>query len=325
MNQRRTLVLIVALGVLPRLAAAQPGGAVTPFKLWRGVVADPARGEVYLMAPAGGVEALRVADGQVAWTSRDAAEPLAVAGGRLLCTAEPAAGGRRLEVVALDPASGGAAAVRGSFELPRGVRAAVEDSFDGAFAPEASSGPGAGLVVSWQATSRITRGMPTEDDAQGGPVRGPARGGATFDLATGRMVPLAPGALGPPRPPQTPDIEQDERLADVPGTQFRSADGAHVMTRTRNENRRSPDRWKWSIFAQRDGTLVGGAALPASYSPFFVSGTRLVVVTTARQRRSAEGRLVSEPLTLRAIDLSTGREVWQRPVRDTAYSGPVPP
>ena len=51
----------------------------------------------------------------------------------------------------------------------------------------------------------------------------------------------------------------------------------------------------------------------------------MVIYETPPAARQVQRNLTEEPLTIRAVDLSTGREVWSREVRDTTYLGPFPP
>jgi hypothetical protein len=69
---------------------------------------------------------------------------------------------------------------------------------------------------------------------------------------------------------------------------------------------------------------VGELRSHFSHVPFLVTGSAVVFETPAFSRQTEAG-LVKEPPKIRAVELETAREVWSREVRDTTYSGPIPP
>jgi hypothetical protein len=60
-----------------------------------------------------------------------------------------------------------------------------------------------------------------------------------------------------------------------------------------------------------------------SHAPFIVVGSQIIYETGPVQRRAERG-LISEPLSIRAVELGKGTELWNRPVRDTSCRGPLP-
>jgi hypothetical protein len=59
-------------------------------------------------------------------------------------------------------------------------------------------------------------------------------------------------------------------------------------------------------------------------SPFVVSGSRILYVALPSVHKEG-GKMIDEPLRLRALDLKTGAEMWTAVLTDSAYRGPFPP
>ena len=72
------------------------------------------------------------------------------------------------------------------------------------------------------------------------------------------------------------------------------------------------------------GSRLGSFRNAAAYAPFYVSDGLVVFVTQPRARLQGE-ILVEEPLSLRAVSLANGVELWSHAVRDTQFRGPFPP
>jgi len=69
--------------------------------------------------------------------------------------------------------------------------------------------------------------------------------------------------------------------------------------------------------------VLGSFPAEVSMSPFVVIGKRLIHV--AQTGLLAEGgKLIEQPLRLRAVDLTTGRELWTREILDPEFRGQIP-
>jgi hypothetical protein len=119
-------------------------------------------------------------------------------------------------------------------------------------------------------------------------------------------------------------LVSEARLPNVPGTQFVSADGRHVLASEWIGNDSSWNKYRWTIYALANGARVGEIPAPFPQAPFFVSGAALVFEGRPFVRRVDDGALVREPLRLRAVELANGAEAWTAPLRDTAFYGPFP-
>jgi hypothetical protein len=119
-------------------------------------------------------------------------------------------------------------------------------------------------------------------------------------------------------------VPAELRVASIPGDQFLSADGRHVMTSTRVADDRTFDKYQWTVFERSGGRRLGTLRDYRSHAAFIVVGSSIVYEIGPFERRTERG-VVTEPLKVRAVDLSKGEEQWARTVRDTEYRGPLPP
>ena len=147
MNVSRASLGSAAFGVsvlVAVCAAAEPQGVIeagarsvgaplTSFTLVPGIVADPGRGLVYAMRPAGGIEALAIGDGSVRWTF-DRTDQVLFASDEVL-VARAASPTSRLMVALLDPESGEPTVVEPIvLSLPFEVVSGIDQSRNRSFA-----------------------------------------------------------------------------------------------------------------------------------------------------------------------------------------------
>jgi hypothetical protein len=305
------------------------------IELQSGIVVDPDRQVAYVMSPEGGIDAVELVTGQQLWTSRAAAKPLALArdGNLLVSQAEPAGPDNNLTIVTLDTQRGGERVAVGTTELPPGVEASVGDSLNGSFRTEARIS-GSDALVSWQEVKRVISGvLPSEEETAAlrqspqEPTPGQlstASGAFRMDISTGSVSPLSPEEAPRALATRAPALADNGRLEQVPGPQFLSADGRYVLSSQRVADDRVWDKYQWTIYDRGTGTRVGDFRTFVSVAPFLLVDERIVYVTGPFMQRRQDG-VIEEPLKIRAVDLQTSQEVWNRGVRDTEYRGPYPP
>jgi hypothetical protein len=330
--------------------------AVTSFELSPGVVVDRDRSEAYVMNPDGAIVALDLAGGKEVWRSRDAAKPLAVSGDLLISQAEAAGPNNELAIVALRTGEG-TLVTRTLVDLPPTVQPAIDQTANRAFMTHAE--PGATEVtVSWEFVERPLRGiapgaievLPGEEMpavlteavpgaaasdtvAEPGAELVVARGAVRLDPAGGIATPLAaavldtttetiPPALAPSA--AATDLPPDAMLPGVPGPQFLSADGAHVLTSDRVDDDSVWDKYVWSIFDRATGNKLGEVRSHVRVAPFFVNGSQVVYQVEPFARRVGD-TFVEEPVQIRSADLQTGQPLWSHAVRDTVDRTAPPP
>jgi hypothetical protein len=328
---------------------------VPSFQLNPGVLVDAERGEAYVMSPEGGIVAVGLTDGAPVWRSSKAEKPLTLAGELLIGQAETPGPANVLRIVTLDTGKRGEQVNEALVELPPGVQAMVGPSLNRSFTAEARAEPEEReeVAISWQFVERPLRGiapgpievLPGEAspavsvapapmgalEPGGEPtiVRGAARVDVSSGTVTATEATRMPGAPGQPTvsagdSAAATDLGPGELLPGVPDPQFLSADGRHVLSSQRVADDPEWDKYLWTIFERDSGRRVGELRTHLRYAPFFVDNTRVICQTPPYERLQGPD-MVQEPLQLRAVDLSTGAQVWSQPVRDTVGRQPPPP
>jgi hypothetical protein len=318
-------------------AAARPPQApdasnVKSFNLRPGVVVDPGRKLLYAMAPEGGIEALKLETGEVAWATKDAARPVGLVGGRLIAQAAPEATANALKVVSLDPGAGKAIAT-GSVSLPADVRPMVQSTARREFSLTAAPVTSGGAVLNWRFSERRGRALPPGTKsvlpASGG-AGAPAaaseskHGAFKLDLDNGATTPheAGPAAAAPVAPAAA------EHIAGLPLPQLLSADGRNVLVKTAPKADKDPAALEYTLEVYDRATAKKLGAFQSHYAgvPFFVTDSRVVFETPSYRRADADKKLVEEPARLHAVDLQSGNEIWSRPVLEAVSRGAaVPP
>lgn len=311
--KRKTVALKVplALALSAGIAGAQPPPPGAGIRLCTGAIADRDRGQVYLMRPGGGIEAVLLS-GEIAWTTNVASKPLQLLGSTLLAQTESLAPDGSLAVERLSPTSGAQVGSTVNVSLPAGVWGSIDDGPGQSLATEASIVSGA-AVVRWQAIERPV-------GALFGPPASVQSGVSMLNPTTGAVA--ATAAAFPQAPPTA--VPEGQGIDGVPGEQFYSADGRHVLVSERIADDSVWEKYRWSIHSLDSGERLNDVFHHLSRVAFVVIGSTFVYESPAFLRRLGED-WIDAPLELRAIDLSTGSEIWTRPLRDTLYRGPMPP
>lgn len=350
----RALVFLFLFSLLAVDAAvAQTLNPDEPFELRAGVVVDPAASRLFVMRPDGPLDAVGF-DGTSLWSTKQAAKPLfvlepqalrgkpAVRGSVLMALAEKADGAPAavtgLNVAILD-ASDGRLRFSDTVETPAGWWTSIDDGLGKSLRTQVRPHNGDAYFF-WDVEEQTMNGA-APLPAQGAPGKETAAaaaqqaqrrqapnkrqtsGTALFDFAGGRVPPVAVASV--PRPqPLRPDVPERERLSNVKGVQYLSADGRHVVASTLGFDPSAWEKYEWTVYTFPEGREVGKMTNAFSRADFFVSGTTLVFVSQPYWLRT-EGELKQSPLELRAVDLRSGNVLWSRSIRDTDYHGPFPP
>ena len=130
----------LAADELPRPVRAIPGGVVD---------GEGRRG--FVRAPTSGIDALDLRTGKRLWHSEAAAEPLLVAGSRLIALAAIGEDASEVRVVVLGAADGTPALTSGPVTLPVALPPGVANQPDHPFRAELA---GEELTLSWEAKGR---------------------------------------------------------------------------------------------------------------------------------------------------------------------------
>jgi hypothetical protein len=248
-------------------------------------------------------------------------------------------------------------------ELPPDVVPRLDDGPDQIFLARARREGGA-VLVSWESTQRhaggAVPGAGRSDETAVGCVRVEVETGKVMTLPAGSCADAAPSELPatvlalartgafatpPQRIGDTIAATAVDRDAEPPRTVLRRwhartaveepmiplGEGQPVAQLASPDRRQlliasrvAPAGYRWAIADLRTGTLVGALRRPTSAAPFCILGGTLVHTEQPSSQR-IDGRWITRPLRLVALDLSTGAERWIRSLRDTAYRGSMPP
>lgn len=317
--QSRMWRLFVCLVMAAALAAPAFGDALP---LADGVVVDGDRGLAYVMSPRGGIEAIDLASGAVAWRSEKGARPLAVVGERLLTQNEPGVRGRGLALATLRLDRGGAFERGFAAPLPAHVTASVVDHRGGTFrlTPAAS---GSEVLLRWTATIFPSRGA-LWSEKDGNAAARVEEGVVRIDPAAGRAVAMsAAEAAAWNGAVQAGALRELARGAGGE-RRFRSVDDRHEVASASRLGDDGRPRFTWSLSEVATGRELSGIEMSRALLPFLVAAGRLLVVAPP-EGRAANGRMEQEPQRLSAYDESAATELWTVALRDVRYHGPVPP
>ena len=286
-----------------------------------GLVLDSARAQAYAMNETGGIDALDLSTGAVAWSTQAAVKPLVKVDGLLLAqaTSEKA---NVLALAILDDT--GTLRALTEVALPEGVQVASRDGLGQMFRLHLVAVEGKQVTLGWTALSYPASGLRLKSPTLSASSSRPSEGAIVVDLAGARasVIPAEQAANLLANPPGA--VAAEIALAASGPRTFLATDGAARLVSTLNEDATTPlTRYRWTIF-NAQGAVAGGVEHAVSSAPFVLAGSSLVYV------EQPTGRLVGDvvermPLSLISVDLATGAELWQRELVDTRYHGPFPP
>jgi len=323
---RATLLATSALTALAVGTAVAAPAAPTPagVALHDGVVVDTARSVAYFTHPRGGIDALDLERGALLWHSAAGERPLLLAGDLLVAQAAPGEHGE-LSVVALDVRQGGARRSGVTLPLPSGIRAGVADTVEQTFRVTAVP-TGQGITLAWEAHRFLSDRRGGLPDGVGLTDRratpGSFAGTALFDPQAGRLS-LSKSVDARQLATLRPVLAATLSPADAPERLFASVDGRHVLASRQVGDAAALSPYRWTISEAATGTVLGSTEARVSMAPFAVVGTRLLHVAQP-VTRMVDGKRTEQPLRLRSVDLTTGRELGSWEIRDTDFRGPSP-
>ena len=315
---RFALVLLCLGGVALGASAAV---ADHGFVLRQGVVADleanPGAATLYVMTPDGPIVALDAPSGNEKWAGPHG-EPLGLYGDRLVALAEPTAP-RQAEIFFLSTQTGAIeATVR--FELPAGTSVLIDDLPHRRFTATTAFA-GDDVYLHWSFVGRPLRGALLEGS---GNETVELSGVVRLDPASGNAQEVE--STNAPSPgPFIPDLSEAERLPQLDGRQFRSADDRIVLASRKVADARQWERYAWTFTDRDTGERLGDLRSSNSMAPFVVASDTLVYVAQPYARRLPSGEFETQRLRLEAVDLRSGSSLWSADLRDTTFRGVLPP
>jgi hypothetical protein len=351
--------------VTPQPSKEEVRMATNSFEFRPGVIVDPDRSVVYLMNTQGGIDAVDLASGKLLWRTNRAAKPLLGHEELLVAQTEPPVGQPFLRIALLNTREITADPRFVDITLPADVQATIDDGMESSFNAAARIDEGALVLSWRYTYRRITGPPPGPDDqaldrTATGRVRIDIHTGQIdpIDDMAALPEPELPAAVIRLKDGQAPpgpvwrvgnvlvaieratyegkqrvslkrwDAETGEALADVTlfdgGLNFRSvsADKRHLLASRRDAS--DSRTWEWAVYSLETGAKVAELRYDTPAAWFFLSGSRLIHETNVTSRLVRD-QVVVEPGKLRAVDLTTGTEVWSHAIRETNYRGPYPP
>jgi hypothetical protein len=305
----------------------QDTGTGAPFELSPGLIIDPTRNRIFVMKPGGTVGALDLKNGQAVWDNQDAAKPIGIAGNQVIAQAE-SHDLSKFNLVQLDAEKGTTVAAK-HFAMPAGVFASVTQTLYGNFNAKASRSDG-DTVVSWQFSRTPPRGLAPNTKPNLSPKGvGPPpplfppgekkRGGFRINSTTGSVQEI------PAMPVPASSDSQGKGVIQEPGkTQFVSRDGRYVAISERTGNDPQLNKYTVRVYDSQSKAKVAEFQAQLAIVPFAVVGNQLVYEQSPYYQRAGDGQ-IEVPRTVKVLDLSSGKELWNTPVRDVTYRGPFPP
>jgi len=289
------------------------------MELRPGVAIDRGENLLFIMAPGGLVEAVNITDGEVIWQSREVAKPLWYFDGLLLCQIETSEAGKLL-LALLDVHQRGEIVANFRAELPEDVYATIDSDPNRTFIARAAE-EGGDIFINWEQRTEPMSGRWDPSDEPSTTIR---TGRFRFDRKAQTWRQFSSKQRIAALEVQPRDLSERERIPGIRATQFRSSDDYNALVSQRVANNRVWDRYEWTILDRASGNQIGKFNNFQAQAPFVVIDS-LLVFESAPHRRRVNDEMISEPLKLRAIDLRTGDEKWNRLIRDTNYRGSLPP
>lgn len=295
------------------------------IELREGILVHPKDDVAYAMMPDGGIAAVDLATGVPRWTTQKAAKPLLLVGNRLLCQIQPATIQQRddLLLAALDVSDRGAVVAQTALDLPDEVVTAVTETPFGHFFIDARSVGTDSAKVAWRFAASGKRGTPPRREEEAAPARPLAAireflGHLRINLATGTTGQLEETEKLLPSP--TDWLVAGSDTDELPGTQYRSADGRMLIASERIADDREWNNYRWTVTDTTNGEKLGEIRTFVAFAPFVVRRGVLVMETKPYIRGGA-----MQPAMLRGYDLATGNQQWSFEVREILFRGPTPP
>jgi outer membrane protein assembly factor BamB len=351
------LTCLPALALLAASAAAAPeakdDGRIHALP---GGVTDAARARGFVANATGGVDALDLETGKVLWTSKDASKPLAVVGDHLL--ARDAAGGNVIRIVYIDLADGKKVKESDPIVFPAWVTAVEGNGGGRSFHSSARLDKG-DLLIPWQANTSYWGGRaPTPEMLKAATHNG--SGAARIDVESGKVEMLDKDPGPPPSTPVSKLLEKAVAVGDFavavetetagdkiqkvvlkrwdlktekpldPVTlaeggvyQAAAVPAAAVVLIRRTDPRPVSEEPTWDAYSLETGKPAGKFLYESGTEDITVVGPRAYYVVKGALKGPPFGAVL--PRTLKAVDVKTGKRLWETALEGERLPPPPPP
>lgn len=295
-------------------------GAQTGILLREGVIIDEVKGEVYMTTPDVRVQAVSVRDGASLWISDGLFKPLALINGRLI--SQSAGRSNEFSMVELDVNEKGSSKNRYSIDLPEVVQINLRKK-PGVEFEIRSRVLDNRVYFSWNYRTKPMRGI-LDEETMRSDSEPEQRGAFMLNPVSRRLTVIDRQQLPPGVDGRPIVLGPEERLDNVKGVQFVSANEKHLLVSTRVADDSIFNNHRWEIYDRNSAAKVGEVMDYRSYAPFCVVNNVIVYEAGPYIRRV--GKEFSEvPLVIVAYDFQRRSQLWEFPILDTVDRGPFPP
>jgi hypothetical protein len=310
--------LFLLIGGFNNIVFAQQNGGVL---LRDGVVIDPKNGEVFYNSPDRQLRAISLKTGALKWEKTDTVKPLAFAYGKLIGQANDTShiGKFKFLFSEISSKENGKTASMLSVDLPKNANT-DNDLLQPNLFLSRSKVINNDVFISWEYKAPLSGRF--KGDSASKKERSAQSGAIKIDGKTGTPS-LIEKALLPKNFERAIVLSDSERVPNINGQQFISADEKNILTSEKVAGDTTFDNYLWKIY-DRHGKKIGELRDYRSYAPFFVSG-KTIIYERGQHIQRVGNEINKVPLKIVAVDLSSGKQLWDKEIFDSRYRGSVPP
>jgi|GEM_PF-5257770 len=281
-----------------------------------GVVIDVKNQLVYFQDADQKVQARSIDNGKLLWVTNQSAKPLALAEGQLICQSGSSFNTNKLELINLKE---GEETFGFGYELPRNVKVNIGQTLNSNFNIKSHYQKGQ-LYFSWKYEHINRKGIYDPANTK------PTYQKGAFSLELGSDSPNEISIEDLPRILAGRSIvpNKENSIPKQEGFQFLSKDDNHVLVSLKVANDATFEAYNWSLYSV-NGKKIGEIRDYRSYAPFYVTPSNVLIYEVGPYLRNVKGKMIETPLQLVAIDLISGKKLWDTPIFDPVYRGPTPP
>ncbi len=235
----------------------------------------------------------------------------------LVCQVEPKDIHSRMEIIVMDVQKNGSIVYVDSVLLPEFVRVSIDETLESRFGTKTKIWKNE-IYVFWNYFFQEEDGIWSPDSVA--PITKSAKGIILINPSSRTILQLKDNEISSELKGALTNKYDLFSFSHPSEIQFPSADNSHFLKSIRFADDRTWEKYIWAIHETSTGKLIASITNHLSFTPYFVSNTSVLYVTTPFYRRGNP----REPLKIRSKDLTNGAELWNFPIRETTYKGPFP-
>lgn len=284
------------------------------FELSKGVLVDTKGQTLFVSHRDGGIDNILMSSGLVNWHTNSADRPIITRGSQLIAHKNTQQKGQ-ITLSSIDIGSG-ILKQNHSITVSTDIIANVKEGPSNKFKIFITKENSLNGKIQWQYQSKANQGMFSEKTPN------PKNFYGEISLHNNNQL-TSSSSLAITRKPQRHNNEiEGAFLSNVPGRQFKSIDGRHILVSRLKNNQTQWNKYSWEIY-KTTGETLGSISHFNSYSAFYVNEGVIIFVNLPFVKGNEKGN-VSSPLQLQAFSLASGDNLWNREIRDLSFRGPYP-